>query len=151
VCWQSWVRTAGRITYCSRPVSALVANDFSATISAHSTSVSMTSLVTCSLRRPSISMDQSIDWSLCHRLILICCIRHYARNPKAPGSFSLSVFVNGSIRESQAHQAFHATSMFLAFTLYWSIVLLMCRITLSTGIRGEPRDKEKRLFLVHFR
>jgi hypothetical protein len=43
------LRTNCSTTYCSSPVTALV-NDFSATISAHSTNVSMTSLVTCSWR-----------------------------------------------------------------------------------------------------
>jgi hypothetical protein len=34
----------------------------------------MISLVTCSCRRPLISMDQSSTSSLCHRSILICCM-----------------------------------------------------------------------------
>ena len=75
--------------YCSNPVTTLV-NDFSATINAHSTNDSTISLLTCSWRRPSISIDQSRASSLCQRSILICCIQEYVWNPEvraAPRAF----------------------------------------------------------------
>jgi hypothetical protein len=115
-------------TYCSNPVTAL-ANDFSATISAHSTSVSMISLLTCSWRRPLISMDQSSASSLCHRSILICCMQHHARNPEGrPDSFTLGFYASGSIGESPTHEAFVEEVCSSLSPLYCSILLLVAQI-----------------------
>jgi hypothetical protein len=138
-------RTSCSNIYCSSPITSLI-NDPSATISAHSTSASRVSLVTCSLRRPLISMDQSSASSLCHRSIFNLPHKRYVLNPRSrPSDFCLLSFLRAAALASrEAHQTVRGTSIFLPLTrLLVNIALKRAELHLAPGLREGARQRKK--------